>query len=151
MQDQGNGGCGWKMLASCILVASLGSIPVCSQSNAILYEGARLIIGDASAPIESGAFVVQNGHITAIGQKGSVKAPSGATRVDLTGKTVMPTMNTDRRPMRSPARAPRSIKPPKASAYAFCTQDKPVAENPSPVRMVGRPVMTIELSITIIE
>jgi imidazolonepropionase-like amidohydrolase len=82
-----------KMLASCIVVASLGSIAGYSQGNAVLYEGARLIVGDASAPIESGAFVVQNGHITAIGQKGSVKAPAGATRVDLTGKTVMPTMN----------------------------------------------------------
>ena len=82
-----------KMLASCIVVASLGSIAGYSQGNAVLYEGARLIVGDASAPIESGAFVVQNGRITAIGQKGSVKGPSGATRIDLTGKTVMPTMN----------------------------------------------------------
>src|ERR1700731_4108436 len=83
----------WKILASWIFVASFGSIAGYSQSNAVLYEGARVIIGDASAPIESGAFVVQNGHITAIGQKGSVKVPAGATRVDLTGKTVMPAMN----------------------------------------------------------
>src|SRR6202521_1428987 len=83
----------WKMLAGCIAIASLGSIVGYSQGNAVLYEGARLIIGDASAPIESGAFVVQDGHITAIGQKGSAKAPLGAARVDLTGKTVMPTMH----------------------------------------------------------
>jgi len=92
MQIHHQGRCRWKMLASCIVTASLGSIAGYSQANAVLYEGARLIIGDASAPIESGAFVVQDGHITAIGPKGSVKAPSGATRVDLTGKTVMPTM-----------------------------------------------------------
>jgi imidazolonepropionase-like amidohydrolase len=82
-----------KMLACWFAAASLGSITAYSQANAVLYEGARLIIGDASAPIESGAFITQNGHITAIGPKGSVKAPSGAARVDLTGKTVMPTMN----------------------------------------------------------
>ena len=58
----------------------------------VLYEGARLIIGDASAPIESGAFLVQDGRIRAVGQKGAVSAPAGATRVDLTGKTVMPAM-----------------------------------------------------------
>jgi imidazolonepropionase-like amidohydrolase len=81
------------MLACCVVVTSLGPIRGYAQSNAILYEGARLIIGDASAPIESGAFVVQNGRITAIGQKGSIKASSGAARIDLTGKTVMPTMN----------------------------------------------------------
>jgi hypothetical protein len=76
----------------CLAVALLAPIGAFSQ-NAVLYEGARLIIGDSNAPIENGAFVVQNGHITAIGTKGSVKAPSGATRVDLTGKTVMPAMN----------------------------------------------------------
>jgi imidazolonepropionase-like amidohydrolase len=52
-----------------------------------------LIIGDGTAPIENGAFVVQNGHITAIGKKGSVKAPAGVAHVNLTGKTVMPAMN----------------------------------------------------------
>ena len=61
--------------------------------NAVLYEGARLIIGDSSAPIENGAFVVENGRITAIGVRGAIKAPAGAARVDLTGKTVMPALN----------------------------------------------------------
>jgi len=82
-----------KALASCMALASLASITAYSQPNAVLYEGARLIIGNASPPNESGAFLVQNGHITAIGQKGTVKAPSGTARVDLTGKTVMPTLN----------------------------------------------------------
>ncbi|HYL35422.1 MAG TPA: amidohydrolase family protein [Bryobacteraceae bacterium] len=84
---------GLMLLAGCIMAASIASTTANAQSNAVLYEGARLIIGDASAPIENGAFVVQNGRITAIGPKGSVKAPSGASHVDLTGKTVMPAMN----------------------------------------------------------
>jgi imidazolonepropionase-like amidohydrolase len=61
--------------------------------NTVLYEGARLITGDTSAPIENGAFVVQNGRIIAIGARGAIKAPLGASRVDLTGKTVMPMFN----------------------------------------------------------
>lgn len=77
-------------LAGCLLLFATAASP---QANAVLYEGARLVIGDASTPIENGAFLVQNGHITAIGPKGSVKAPAGATRVDLTGKTVMPALN----------------------------------------------------------
>jgi imidazolonepropionase-like amidohydrolase len=85
-----------KLLARCVVVASVSSIVVYSQSrspsNAVLYEGARLIIGDGSAPIEGGAFVVQNGRVSALGRKGAVAAPAGATRVDLTGKTVMPAM-----------------------------------------------------------
>ncbi|HYK18610.1 MAG TPA: amidohydrolase family protein [Bryobacteraceae bacterium] len=67
--------------------------PSFSQSNAVLYEGARFIIGDASPPIENGALLVQNGHITAFGPKGSVKAPAGAGRIDLSGKTVIPALN----------------------------------------------------------
>jgi imidazolonepropionase-like amidohydrolase len=58
--------------------------------QAVVYEGGRLIVGDGSGAIENGAFVVQNGHITAIGS--AVTAPAGATRVNLAGKTVMPTM-----------------------------------------------------------
>jgi imidazolonepropionase-like amidohydrolase len=80
-------------LVTALLVVIIGSIPALSQSNPVIYEGARLIIGDSSAPIENGAFVVRNGHIAAIGQKGSIQAPSGAAHVDLTGKTVLPAMN----------------------------------------------------------
>lgn len=62
------------------------------SGGATLYEGARLIVGDGSAPIENSAFVVDNGRFTAVGRKGQAKAPSGVTRVDLSGKTVMPAL-----------------------------------------------------------
>jgi len=55
-----------------------------------VFEGARLIVGDGSAPIADSAFLVENGRFTAVGRKGQIKAPAGAARVDLTGKTVMP-------------------------------------------------------------
>jgi imidazolonepropionase-like amidohydrolase len=58
-------------------------------SGAVVYEGARLIVGDGKT-IESSAFVVENGRISQVGARGQVKAPAGASRVDLTGKTVMP-------------------------------------------------------------
>jgi imidazolonepropionase-like amidohydrolase len=57
---------------------------------ATVFEGARLIVGDGSAPIADSAFLVENGRFTAVGRKGQIKAPAGAARVDLTGKTVMP-------------------------------------------------------------
>ena len=85
-----------NLLACCAVIATVSSIALRSQSpnpaNAVLFEGARLIVGDGSAPIEGGAFVVRNGHITAVGRKGTVSAPAGAVRVDLTGKTVIPAM-----------------------------------------------------------
>jgi imidazolonepropionase-like amidohydrolase len=57
-----------------------------------VFEGARLITGDGSAPIEDSAFVVQGNRFTAVGRRGQVKIPAGAAHVDLTGKTVMPAL-----------------------------------------------------------
>ena len=58
----------------------------------VVYEGARLILGDGSAPIEDSAFVVANGEFRAVGKRGSVEIPADATHVDLKGKTVMPAL-----------------------------------------------------------
>jgi imidazolonepropionase-like amidohydrolase len=83
-------------VACCLVVGLMASMAVQSQPRegvaATIYEGARLIIGDASAPIDVGAFVVQTGRFTAVGRKGAVSTPPGAAHVDLTGKTVMPAM-----------------------------------------------------------
>ena len=61
-----------------------------TQGAVTIFEGARLIVGDGSAPIENGAFVVDGVRITQVGRAGQITAPAGATRVSLTGKTVMP-------------------------------------------------------------
>jgi len=82
-----------QLHTTCIAVALLVSISGYSQTKSVIYEGARLILGDANAPVENGAFVVRNGRITAIGRKGSIQTPAGIARVDLAGKTVMPAMN----------------------------------------------------------
>ena len=55
-----------------------------------VFEGARLILGDGSAPIENAAFIVNDTRFTQIGRTGQVQVPEGAVRVDLTGRTVMP-------------------------------------------------------------
>jgi imidazolonepropionase-like amidohydrolase len=73
------------------LVAPLLSQPA-RTASATIYEGGRLIVGNGSSPLVNAAFVVAGGRITAVGQMGSVTAPAGATHVDLTGKTIMPTM-----------------------------------------------------------
>ena len=75
------------------LAAAFSIQPVATQTNvAVLYEGARLISGDGSAPINDSAFLVENGTIMTVGRKGAVSAPRGAGRINLTGKTVMPTL-----------------------------------------------------------
>lgn len=76
------------------LACLMGVVPVVVEAQqpaaVTVFEGARLITGDGSAPVENAAFIVQNGRFTAVGRKGQLKVPSGAARVDLTGKTVMP-------------------------------------------------------------
>ncbi len=61
-----------------------------STSDAVLYEGAQLIIGDGGAVLENSAFLVEDGRFTAVGAAGSIEAPEGSSHVDLAGKTVMP-------------------------------------------------------------
>lgn len=61
-------------------------------SSSVLFENARLIPGDGSGPIVGSAFLVENGIVTNVGGKGRVTAPAGGARIDLGGKTVMPTL-----------------------------------------------------------
>src|SRR5262245_20208434 len=56
------------------------------------FEGARLIVGDGSAPIENAALLVEGDSFAWVGRKGDRQPPQGAIRVDLTGKTVMPAL-----------------------------------------------------------
>lgn len=69
-------------------LAASGQSP--EAKGVVVYEGARVIVGDGSAPIERAVFSVAGGRIVAVGAAGKVSIPPGATRVDLTGMTVMP-------------------------------------------------------------
>jgi imidazolonepropionase-like amidohydrolase len=84
------------LLAACLPFASGCSPRAESQpapaARVTVFEGARLIAGDGSAPIEDSAFIVENNQFTYVGRRADVKVPAGATRVDLAGKTVMPTL-----------------------------------------------------------
>jgi imidazolonepropionase-like amidohydrolase len=66
--------------------------PAQTTAAITVFEGARLIAGNGGAPIESSAFIVQNGRFVAVGRKGELRIPAGAARMDLTGKTVIPAL-----------------------------------------------------------
>jgi imidazolonepropionase-like amidohydrolase len=55
-----------------------------------VFEGARLIVGDGSAPIENATLVMEGARILQAGRAADVSVPPGANRVSLAGKTVMP-------------------------------------------------------------
>jgi imidazolonepropionase-like amidohydrolase len=78
---------GWLVAASVAVAAVFAQAP-----RSMLFEGATLIVGDATPPIPGSAFIVENGTITRVGKQGEVTAPSGATRIDLAGKIVMPAL-----------------------------------------------------------
>ena len=62
------------------------------RGDVIWFEGALLIVGDDSAPIENSAFLVEGSTFSWIGRQGEMKPPDGAIRVDLTGRTVIPAL-----------------------------------------------------------
>ena len=75
------------MLAACSTPDTVDAPPA---EGVTVFEGARLIVGDGSEPIEDSAFIVENDRFSQVGGRGQLSVPAGAARVDLTGKTVMP-------------------------------------------------------------
>jgi imidazolonepropionase-like amidohydrolase len=77
-----------------VFLRFVAGVALCAAAApaATLFEGARLIVDARRAPIENSAFLVDNGRILKVGVNGKLKAPNGAARVDLTGKTVMPAL-----------------------------------------------------------
>ena len=70
---------------------TLAGGPAAAQAPVTVFEGVRVITGDGNV-IENGSIVVEGNRFVAVGRRADVFVPAGARRVDLAGKTVMPTM-----------------------------------------------------------
>jgi imidazolonepropionase-like amidohydrolase len=85
----------YLLFAACLFLAAGSSSQVNGQgpgtTEVTVFEGARLIMGDGNT-IENSSFIVENNRFTSVGRRVDVQVARGAARVDLTGKTVMPTM-----------------------------------------------------------
>jgi len=46
----------------------------------VLFDGARVITGDGNAPIENGAFVVENHRFEAVGLSDAIEVPANVRR-----------------------------------------------------------------------
>jgi imidazolonepropionase-like amidohydrolase len=73
-----------------LLAAFVG--PARAQTGVTAFEGARLIVGDERPPIENATLVVEGARIVQAGRAADIRIPAGATRVNLAGKTMMPTL-----------------------------------------------------------
>ena len=76
-----------KILSLLVAIAALTAIV--SAQSVTVFEGGRVIVGDGKS-IDNATIVVTGDRITQVGPAASIKAPAGATRVSLAGKTVMP-------------------------------------------------------------
>lgn len=76
-------------LALALICAS--AVFTTAQSAVTVFEGARIIVGDGRT-LDNATIVVQGDRIAQAGAASTIKAPAGATRVSLAGKTVMPAL-----------------------------------------------------------
>ena len=83
-----------SIIAHLVLAGCAGptSEPVPDVVGVTVFEGARVIVGDGSDPIENATFVVDDTQLVQVGRSGEVEVPEGATHVDLTGQTVIPAL-----------------------------------------------------------
>lgn len=81
--------------ATLAALALAGCLAPPSQSETdgtvpLVFEHARILTGEPVGPLDDFRIVVQGGRFARIGPADLVEVPSGARRIDLTGKTVMP-------------------------------------------------------------
>ena len=73
-----------------VMPVSAPPMPPQTQTQSVVLENVRIIDGTGAAPIENGRIVIDGDRITRVGPAETVPAPSGAERVDLAGRTVIP-------------------------------------------------------------
>ena len=80
-------------IGTLLVVASVshqGSLAQAPAGGAVALTGARVIDGTGATPLEQATIVINNGRIESVGSAASAKIPAGATRVDMSGKTIVP-------------------------------------------------------------
>ena len=80
------------LLLFCVVACSPGTEAPPASVDAMWFEGARLIVGDGSAPVENSAFLVEGDTFTWVGRQGETEPPESAVRVNLSGKFVIPAL-----------------------------------------------------------
>ena len=78
-------------IASIVTIAViLGPLQTGAQNQAVVLDGGTLIDGTGKNPINNAVVVVEGGRIKAVGAKGQVSVPAGATVIKTDGRTILP-------------------------------------------------------------
>jgi imidazolonepropionase-like amidohydrolase len=80
-----------RCILSALSAALLLAAAVSGQApETVALVGARVIDGTGAAPLANATIIVSNGRIERVGPTASLKVPAGATRIDVSGKTIIP-------------------------------------------------------------
>src|SRR5262249_42771355 len=66
------------------------TVPRDKPSGVVALVGARIVTMKGADVIQRGTIVVRDNRIAAVGDEGQVQIPSGARRIDVSGKTIIP-------------------------------------------------------------
>src|SRR5689334_25193831 len=77
-------------LASSVSLAVLSGDVAAQSPRVKAFTGARVIDGTDRTPIDNATILVRDGKIAEIGPAGRITVPSGAERIPLAGKSVIP-------------------------------------------------------------
>jgi imidazolonepropionase-like amidohydrolase len=107
----------WRLLVLLLVAALLSAAASFSRPHAqspatgtFALTGARLIDGTGRAPIEQATLLIRDGRIDAVGTRSAVSIPAGSTRIDLSGKTVIPGLINAHAHVSADDGSPRSIR-----------------------------------------
>jgi Amidohydrolase family len=78
-----------KLLISALAFAVFGVTPAASGQT-VVFDNVNVIPMDRERVLDGQTVVVRDGRIAQVGPAGSVNAPAGATRIDGSGKFLMP-------------------------------------------------------------
>jgi imidazolonepropionase-like amidohydrolase len=80
------------VVGTLLVLTTFAFEPSLAQAPAatVVLTGARLIDGTGRAPLEPATLLITNGRVEAVGAPAAVKVPTGATAVNVSGKTIVP-------------------------------------------------------------
>jgi cytosine/adenosine deaminase-related metal-dependent hydrolase len=79
-----------KLRMLSVLFVLSGAATVAAQEPVLVLQGGTLIDGRGGPPLEDAVVVVKGDRIAAVGRRGQIPVPAGATIIQTNGRTILP-------------------------------------------------------------
>ena len=85
----------WLLRAGVLVAASLGGLvfsasTVATEEPVLVLQGGTLIDGTGRPPVTDAVVIVEGNRIRAVGRRGQLPVPAGATIIQTNGRTILP-------------------------------------------------------------